>query len=74
MTRIEGDGTAKSLQAICHQISDLRKQPGAPTALEIQVYADSVARHHPAVSDLETWAAQNGLRVTVVTLPGELPP
>lgn len=72
--RLDNDRTAKTLSEICDQIIHIRKQPGASTALEIQVYADSVARHHPAVSDLETWAAQTGLSVTVVTLPGELPP
>jgi len=70
---IEGNPAPRPLAGVQEAIQRLRDQPTLPVGLEIQVYADSVARQHPAVVDLESWAESIGLRVSVVTLPRELP-
>jgi hypothetical protein len=43
-----------------------RNQENDPIkAIEIVIYEDSVAKDHPAVRELEQWANQNGLPVTL---------
>jgi hypothetical protein len=43
-----------------------RNQENDPIkAIEIIIYEDSVAKDHPAVRELEQWANQNGLQVTI---------
>ncbi len=51
---------------------DLQKQQGLK-GIEILIYQNSVARNHPAVHNLEDWAGQQGLSVTIPPTKGELP-
>jgi hypothetical protein len=51
-----------------------RNQENDPIkAIEIIIYEDSVAKDHPAVRELEQWASQNGLQVTISFPPGVRP-
>jgi hypothetical protein len=51
-----------------------KKQEADPLKIiEIVIYEDSVDKDHPAVRDLETWAASNGLQVTISFPQGKRP-
>jgi hypothetical protein len=51
---------------------DKRKEHGLK-GIEILIYQNSVARNHPAVHNLEDWAGQQGLSVTIPPTTGNLP-
>jgi hypothetical protein len=51
---------------------DGQKQHGLK-GIEILIYQNSVARNHPAVHNLEDWAGQQGLFVTIPPTKGDLP-
>jgi hypothetical protein len=51
---------------------DEQKQHGLK-GIEILIYQNSVARNHPAVHNLEDWAGQQGLSVTIPPTKGDLP-
>ncbi len=51
-----------------------KKQETDPLkVIEIVVFEDSVDKEHPAVRDLEAWAAANGLQVTISFPQGKRP-
>jgi hypothetical protein len=72
--RIEGERQPRTL-ADLKQVIEARTAAAPPAkALEILVYDNSVARGSVPVEDLDRWARQSGLTVTVVTKPGDIPP
>ena len=69
--RPEG-GEPRTLAELKKVVKDRQKEGGVK-ALEIVIYEDSVARDHPAVKELEQWARQNDLAVSLALLPGNAP-
>jgi hypothetical protein len=70
--RIEGDEAAHTLGEIKKIIKD-QQSKGQVRVLELLIYEDSVARNHAAVQDLEQWARQNNLTVSIPPIKGEIP-
>jgi hypothetical protein len=72
--RIDGEQQARPLADLQQE---LRKRTAGDTpvkSIEIVVYDNSVARGSAPVADLERWAQQNNLAVSVVATPGDIPP
>jgi hypothetical protein len=72
--RIEGERQARTLADLQQVIRQRMAATPPAKSLDILVYENSVARGSAPVEDLEQWARQAGLTVTVVTIPGDLPP
>jgi len=64
-----GSKTFKELKEI------LQSEPVRPDAnqLIVRIYEDSIAQDHPAVHELESWAAENKWRVTLEKIPNTIP-
>lgn len=64
---LEGEEPARTLADLKEAIHQRQmKDPSAVKGIEIVIYETSVAQDHPAVKDLEKWAHQNELTVTLV--------
>ena len=64
---LEGDKEARNLADLEKAIRSRRQDKEKPALerLEIVIYEESVAPDHPAVRDLERWAKQNDLSVSL---------
>jgi hypothetical protein len=62
---LEGENQPRTLAGIRDIIR--ARPPGSPPVkgIEVIIFPDSVARDHPAVRELEKWAKQNGLAVSL---------
>jgi hypothetical protein len=64
---LEGEAEPCSLAVLRERLRnrmDLKDQPPLK-AIELVIYEDSVAQDHPAVKDLDRWARQQGLEVSL---------
>jgi hypothetical protein len=68
---LEG-GNAQDLRGTKQLVKERQRNSGVK-GIEIIIYENSVARGHPAVRDLEDWAKQNDLQVSLSAVPGEAP-
>src|SRR5260370_13000500 len=65
---LEGERESKTLAEVRKAIQVRQQQKEPPLkGIEIIIKEHSVARNHAAVSDLEEWAGQNALTVTLVS-------
>jgi len=73
--RIEGETDPRTLTELRKAIQARRQEAGKPPlkGIVILVYSSSVARDHPAVRNLETWAKENGLSITFPSTNGAAP-
>jgi hypothetical protein len=69
----EGQQAPQTLAELRQAVAARQKQGPALKGIEIIIYEDSVARDHPAVRDLEKWARENDLAVTVTFPKREMP-
>lgn len=72
--RLDGERRARTLAEVQDVIRKRMAATPPAKALDILVYDNSVARGSAPVEELEQWARQAGLTVTVVAAPGDLPP
>jgi hypothetical protein len=72
---LEGDKEPRTLPDLQKAIQARQDEKDKPSlkSIEIVIYEDSVAQDHPAVRDLERWARQNDLGVTLSKPRGTLP-
>ena len=72
---LEGDKEPRTLRDLQKAIQARQDEKDRPSlkSIEIVIYEDSVAQDHPAVRDLEKWARQNDLGVTLSKPRGTLP-
>jgi hypothetical protein len=61
----EGQTAPQTLAELRQAIDDRQKRTPPLKGIEIVIYENSVARDHPAVRDLERWAREHDLAVTV---------
>jgi hypothetical protein len=69
--QVEDNKTPLTLSELKNLINE-RKLQGL-RGLELRIYEDSVAKNHPAVSNLEEWAGKNDLTVSIPPLKGAIP-
>jgi hypothetical protein len=69
----EGQPAPQTLAELRQAVAERQKQASPLKGIEIIIYEDSVARDHPAVRDLEKWARENELAVTVTFPKREMP-
>lgn len=69
---IEGETQPRTLTEVKRMVKERQDKAGV-RGIELLIYENSVARNHPAVRDLERWAQQNDLTVTVPPTKGDLP-
>lgn len=72
---LEGEKEPRTLSEVRKAIQ-ARRQEKDKTALKgivIMIYGSSVARDHPAVKNLATWAEENGLSITFPPTNGAAP-
>jgi hypothetical protein len=69
---VEGDKEPQTLAQLKTIIRE-RQQASGLEAVELLIYENSVARNHPAVRDLEQWAKQQNLTVSLPPTKGEIP-
>jgi hypothetical protein len=64
---VEGDSNALSLAELQQRIRARMEAQSQPPlkSVELVIYDDSVAQDHPAVQDLERWAREQNLSVTL---------
>jgi hypothetical protein len=72
--RIDGEHQARKLADVQQLIRQRLGADPPPAGIDILIYDNSVARDTAAVDDLEQWARQNGMAVTIVTTGGDIPP
>jgi hypothetical protein len=72
---LAGEEEARTLAGLRDAVVARRRQADLPPlrGIEIMVYENSVARDHPAVRDLERWARENDLTVSLSFPKRELP-
>jgi hypothetical protein len=65
---VEGDREPKTLAELRQTLKARQGDKAKPPlkGIEIVIYENSVAQNHPAVRDLERWARQNDLAVTLL--------
>jgi hypothetical protein len=69
---VEADSKAHTLVELKKIIKD-RQGKSRVRTIELLIYEDSVARSHAAVGDLERWAGQNDLTVSMPPTRGVIP-
>jgi hypothetical protein len=70
---LEGQIAPQTLAELRQRITERQKQSPPLQGIEIVIYENSVAPNHRAVRDLEKWARENDLTVTVTLAKGDLP-
>jgi hypothetical protein len=69
---LEGDQQPKTLAEL-QKLIRAKQLDGGLREIDLLIYENSVARNHPAVRDLESWAERNSLTVTKPPTRGEIP-
>jgi hypothetical protein len=69
---VESDSKARTLAELKKIVKDRQGKSHVRT-IELLIYEDSVARSHAAVGDLERWAGQNDLTVSMPPTKGVIP-
>ncbi len=61
---LEGAGEPLTLDELKQAVKERRQRNPELRVIEIKIYQDSVSSSHPAVTDLEQWAMDNGFTVS----------
>src|SRR5262249_19784083 len=70
---LQGEERPRTLEGLQEVLAERRKQKPPLRSLEIVIYENSVAAEHPAVKDLEKWAREHDLAVTLTFPKRDLP-
>lgn len=63
--QIDGETQALAWPDLRNRLEDLRQQKPPLKTIEILIFRDSVDRDNPAVTQLESWAKENGITPTI---------
>jgi hypothetical protein len=69
---VEGEKEPRTLAELKTVLKEQQQKAGV-MAVELLIYENSVARNHPAVKELEQWAQQSDLTVTIPPTRGVIP-
>lgn len=69
---VEGETQPRTLIEVKRIVKERQEKAGV-RGIELLIYENSVARNHAAVRDLEQWARQNDLTVTIPPTKGDVP-
>jgi hypothetical protein len=70
---VQGEKAAMDWPELTKWLLERKKADPALQSLEIELFADSVDRDNPAVTQLERWCKEKGLAAKLVFPPGNLP-